>query len=376
MGHDDCSRPDGVVGDWDRPNAAVLDRARVLLDADRRAVLATLVDVDGSAYRRPGAKRLVDPDGTDAGSLTPGCLSAAARRIAGDVLERGEPRTETFDLGGGESWGLGTGCDGTVEVLFEPLRADLRDPLAALERGDRCGVLTVLESGSPAVDVGDRAMIDGELTALRGAWPAWLRDRVSEATPDSGAGTVDVDGPDGAVTVFSDRLVPSPRLVVFGTGGDVEPIVDLATRAGFRVTVVGVRDGGATPERFPAAEAVLSASPGSLVEPVEDGAETYALLATHSAVDDRLALAELLDTAVPYVGVVGSRSRFESLLDALDRSVTAADRDRLYAPAGLDIGGDSPQQVALSVVSELLAVHNDRTPQHLRGRSGPIHDRP
>lgn len=359
-------------GDWGRPDGAVLDRARELLGADRPAVLATLVDVEGSAYRRPGAKRLLEPDGDGVGSLTPGCLDSTARRIAREVLEDG-PRTETFDLGGEETWGLGTGCDGTVQILFEPLGPSLRAPLTAHADGDRCGVLTVTDSEDPAVAVGDRATLGAVLTPVRGAWPAWLRDRAAAATKP--VGTTTLSGPNGPVTVFADRFVPSPRLVVFGTGADVRPMVDLGTRGGFRVTVVGIRDGHATPDRFPGAASVRSVSPSEIPDVVAAGPDTYVVLATHSAVDDRLALSALLDTDVPYVGVVGSRSRFESLLDALDRTVSPADRERLYAPAGLDLGGDSPSQVALSVVSEVLAVRNDRTPQHLRSRSAPIHDR-
>ncbi|MFW5978449.1 MAG: XdhC family protein, partial [Halohasta sp.] len=102
---------------------------------------------------------------------------------------------------------------------------------------------------------------------------------------------------------------------------------------------------------------------------------TAAVVATHNFIDDRLTVAELLETPVPYVGVVGSRDRFERLLEALDRRLSAADQERLYGPAGLDLGGETPEQIALSVVSEALSVRNDRTPGHLRERAGTIHER-
>lgn len=361
--------------DWGLPESAVLDRARELLGTDRRAVLATVVAVDGSAYRRPGAKRLIEPAGDAVGSLTPGCLEAVTRRISADVLDAGEPRTETFDLGDGASWGLGIGCDGTVEVLFEPLGDALRPPLEARARDERCGVLTVVDSDAHGVAVGDRATVGDGLTPVRGAWPAWLSDGLRPMEDRDGE-TVTVPGPDGAVTVFVDWLVSPPRLVVFGTGSDVRPLAELGTRAGFRVIVVGFRDGAASADRFPGAATVTATSPGDLREAVDVDADTYAVLATHNFADDQLALAELFETDAPYVGLVGSRDRADRIVDALDSAVSPANRERFYSPAGLDLGGGAPTQVALSIVSEVLAVHNDRSPRHLRDRSGPIHDRP
>lgn len=363
--------------DWGWPETAVLDRAWELLGTDHRTVLATVVAVDGSAYRRPGAKRLIGPETDSVGSLTPGCLEAQARRIREAVLEAGEPRTETFDLGGGDSWGLGVGCDGTVEVLFEPLGDGLRDALETHALGERCGVLTIVDSDDADVAVGDRATVRDGITPVRGAWPTWLRDRVSEAEAvgQRAVDTVPVAGPIGDVIVFVDWLVSAPRLAVLGTGNDVRPLVELGTRAGFRVVVVGFRDGAASTDRFPGAETVTVGSPGDLPEAVDVDGDTYAVLATHNLADDRLALAELFETDAPYIGLVGSRDRAERIVEALDSTLLPTDRERLYAPAGLDVGGGAPTQVALSIVSEVLAVHNDRSPRHLRERSGPIHER-
>jgi xanthine dehydrogenase accessory factor len=371
-----------ATSEWSDPETAVLDRASDLHAAGRRAVLVTLVDVEGSAYRRPGAKLLVPAEGDGSGAITAGCLEGHLHNLAEEVFETGAPRVETFDLRDDEeAWGLGIGCDGVVDVLLEPLDDSFGPALSAHEAGEHCTVLTVLDADGMAL--GDRACYREEsgLSPVRGEWPDWLRDRLTdtaaERASDGQSETITVEGPDATVTVFVDGIAPPPRLLVVGTGNDVAPVVDLAARAGFRVEVAGYRGGRADADRFPGATSVVSTSPAAVDEAVAVGADTYVVVMTHNFVDDRLTLETLLDTGVPYVGIVGSRGRLENLFEALDTEAEPDSvADRMYAPAGLDLGGDTPAQVALSIVSEVLAVHNDRTGDHLRDRPGTIHDRP
>jgi xanthine dehydrogenase accessory factor len=142
--------------------------------------------------------------------------------------------------------------------------------------------------------------------------------------------------------------------------------------------VVGFRGAAAKRERFPAAEAVRSTSPARLTEAYDFDEGTYVVVATHNFVDDRLAVEALLDTPVPYIGLMGPRERFEEMLEefaAEGTEFTDDQLDRLYTPVGLDLGGGSPYGIALSIVAEVLAVANDREPKHLRAREGTIHDR-
>lgn len=364
---------------WGRRDA-VLDRALDCLREGRASALVTLLDVRGSAYRRPGAKRLVMPRSEDAGSITPGCLDTTVGRIAERVLETGSPTTVTVDLQGeADEWGLGTGCDGIVDLLVEPLDESLQAPLTSRREGESVGVCTVVDSDSPDATIGDRVHYEETIATVRGDWPAWLRDGLDDAIdgPASSApGTVTVDGPDGSVTVFVDWLVPAPQLVVFGTGTDIPPLTEAAVMAGFEPVVVGFRGAKTNASRFPAAVAVRSAHPDAVTEVVDIDADTVTVVATHNFVDDRLTVESLLPTPTPYIGIVGARDRFERLLGALTTDLSAADRDRLYGPAGLDLGSDTPGQVALAIVSEALTVSEGRTPYHLRERSGPIHERP
>jgi xanthine dehydrogenase accessory factor len=162
---------------------------------------------------------------------------------------------------------------------------------------------------------------------------------------------------------------------VFGTGHDIGPVTELATLADFRVTVAGFRGADARPEKFPEADAVRSLSPAEIRSELDLDGETYAVVMTHNFVDDAIAVDELLQSDVPYVGLMGPTERFGEMVEEWDRTPTADELDRLYTPVGLDLGGGTPYQIAHSVVAELLAVHNDRDPDHLRDRNSPVHDR-
>jgi len=368
---------------WSVPETAVVDTIRETLAADEPAVLATIVGVEGSAYRQPGAKMVVGADGDGVGSLTAGCLEDEVQTLAGEVLDAGEPRIEVFDLTGDDDvWGLGVGCNGVIRMLLEPLDESLQPALDAAAAGENCAVATVLESDYPGFDLGDRLCgREGRFIDTEG-WPTALIDRLSEpAATLSTAGkadTIDISLEAGSVRVFLDGIAAPPELLVFGTGHDVRPVVELATLADFHVTVVGFRGATATAERFPSADHVISTSPTAVREEIDIDERTYTVVMTHNFVDDRLTLAKLTQSATPYIGLMGPTDRFSEMLDAFEAEGQTFDRatlDRVYTPIGIDLGGGAPYQIATSIVSEVLAVHNDRTPQHLSGKDGPIHER-
>jgi len=368
---------------WSVPETEVVQRIRERLDADGTDVLATVVDIEGNAYRRPGAKMLLDEGGEGVGSITAGCLEDELASVADEVRDTGEPRLVTYDLMEGEEevWGLGIGCNGVIDILLEPLTETYRPAVEAFTDGRDVAVVTVLDGGDGPLERGDRAYYDpaeGSLSAPDGdadAWPtAALSTPAAEFADRGRGGTVTVDG----ATLFVDGLSAPPELVVFGTGHDVGPVTELAAKNDFRVTVVGFRGAVDLVARFPAADRTLTTSPGTLATDIDLGDDTYAVVMTHNFVDDRLTVEALLDASVPYVGLMGPRDRFEEMLAAFEeegQTFTDDDLAPLYTPIGLDLGGGSPYQIAHSIVAEVLAVVNDRTPRHLQARAGPIHDR-
>lgn len=379
-----AEEPTMTNSDWSVPESAVLHSVRDVLDGDGQGVLATIVDVEGSAYRRPGAKMVIPEGKAGVGHITAGCLEDEVQAIAAEVLADGEPRVETYDLrpeAEDDVWGLGVGCNGVIQVLLEPIDEPYRTVVDAFDDDRDVGVVTVVAAEDDTeATVGARAYydaLDGVLSPGE-ELPAALTDRLSDAVADLAAqgrsNSFEVDG----VTVFVDGIAAPPDLAVVGTGHDIGPITELATQAGFRVTVIGFRGMTATETRFPAAADVRSTSPARLREADEFDANTHVVVATHNYVDDRIAVDELLRTDVPYVGLMGPHERFREMLDDFGeegREFSEAELDRLYTPVGLDLGGGTPHQIALSIVSEALAVSNGRDPGHLREREGAIHDR-
>ena len=369
--------------DWSRSENAVLDRMWTALAEKREAVLITVADVEGHAYRREGAKLVRDETGA-AGSVTAGCLSSQIRELVEAVRTSGEPQLVEFDLRDDDSWGLGLGCNGVIQLFAEPVDerfTRLRD--AHLAGDDGVGLVVVDAGASDEVAVGDRVYApDGELSSGDGL-PDWLVDFVSDRCRSlferDRSETVTVTDPAGSeIRVLLDTVTAPPELSLFGSGTDINPVAELAKQAGFRVKVVSFRGGRADPELFPHADRVLATSATAVDESLTDDADSYAIIMSHNAIDDRLCLASLLETSVQYIGLMGPDERFEEIRDTLaseGNPLTGQDLERIYTPVGLDLGGGDPYQIAISIVSELLAVENDRNPGHLRDRGSPIHDR-
>jgi xanthine dehydrogenase accessory factor len=363
---------------WEMTETEILSAIGEALDRDADAVLATIIDVEGSAYRRPSAKMLIEGDDS-AGSLTAGCLEDEVRGLANEVLDAGQPRIETYDLMGDDDiWGLGMGCNGIITVLLEPLDESYRPVVERVTNGGDCGVVTVTDGDRP---LGERGFYDPE-TGFSGDLPGWLCEELREPTAilleQGKTDTGDVETDDGTVEVFVEGIEAPSNLVVVGSGPDVNPVVELAKRVDFQVIVVTFRGALSSGENFPAADAVRATSPADLRDDIDFDTDTYVVVMTHNFIDDRLAVEDLIETPVPYIGLMGPQERFEEMLeDFADEGVeiTEDDTSRIYTPIGLDLGGDSPYQIAYSIVAEALAVANNRIPQHLTERESPIHDR-
>ena len=168
--------------------------------------------------------------------------------------------------------------------------------------------------------------------------------------------------------VFTEVLEPPPKLIVCGAGDDARPLAALAAQAGFRVTVVDHRPAYLTAERFGAGVRLHEARPEAGLAPLATPGSSVVIL-THSEAHDREWLRAALNSPASYIGLLGPRRRGERLLD----QIGAAGSERVFTPVGLDLGADGPEQIAVSVVAELLAVRTTRSPQHLREREGGIH---
>lgn len=311
--------------------------------------LATVLRVRGSAYRHEGAKLVVAADGRHAGNVSGGCLEADVREVAQRVIRSGasEMREYCGSVDEIRAWDLGVGCEGVVEVFVEPVR-DARDAERAMLAAEQAHVVVT--------ELATRARECIDLTTAR------ARGLVSNDAAQSEL----IDGR------FVDVMLPPPRLLVVSAGDDARHLAQLAAAVGFRVLVADRRPGLLTAERFPAPLRRVETDAAQLNERVVLDADSFAVVMTHDFADDTAYLRALLRTPAKYLGVLGPRQRTERILGIL-RADVAVDESRIFGPVGLDIGTDGAEQVALSVVAEMLAVRSGRRPQSLRERRAPIH---
>ncbi len=354
----------------------------------REAVLATVVGVSGSTYRRPGARMLLTTEGRLAGSVSGGCLE-------GDLLKKAAWHTRagaalvTYDSTDEDDivWGFGLGCNGVVQVLLERVSPEHPGPLsllrAVLAQRQPGVIATVIASEQGAEQIGRRLLLspEGE-TQSSLSDPALAKSVEADARAVCSLGesrTQDYPLTGGTVTVFLEAVLPPEPLVIFGASHDAVPLVRLAKELGWHVTLVDTRAAQARPERFPDADAVVACPPEAIAERIFLDARTAAVVMTHHYPDDRRVLPALLASPAFYIGQLGPRARTERLLAEISDdgfALTADHRRRLHGPVGLDLGADSPEEIALSIVAEIQAVRAGRAGGLLRERCEPLHLQP
>lgn len=285
------------------------------------AVLATVVSVEGHAYRKAGASMLFYGEGDveRMGSVSPGCLENDLELRVPRIWSCSEAETVEYDMRSPDdfAWGEAIGCGGKVEVLLEPVSGPLREALreigARVGRGERAALLRSRRGGKSGYRVGSA----GEAAAA-----------------------------DELASVFA----PAPRLVLFGAGLDASPIAEAAGRVGFRIAVADWREELATQARFPGAELALG-SPEAVAASLRIGPEDAVLVCSHQFGRDRRFIEAVLPVRPKYLGVIGSRARVRRLFGEGELPPFVS------APAGLSIGADGPEEIAISVVAELIQIN-------------------
>ncbi len=350
----------------------VLDFLSGAATAGKRAALATVVRVRGSAYRHEGAKLVVAEDGSTAGNVSGGCLEQDVREVALEVIRTGQPQLRSYCSSADEiaAWDLGVGCEGQVDVYVEvagprPKERELLDGRTAFAVCSTVDGKRDTGNVKRLVVTGDRA--EGDLGSKDLNTRATAKARELLETGESGIHEI------AGRSVFIDVLTPPPQLIVLGAGDDARPLVRFASDVGFRVVVVDRRPGYLTPERFPAAAALVASTGDELAEALPLDAECYAVVMNHNFADDQAYLRVLLKTAAAYIGVLGPRQRTERILRNLAAEGSPVDEARVYGPVGLDIGTDGAEQVALAVIAEILAARSGRRARSLRERRAAIH---
>ncbi|WP_431210555.1 XdhC family protein [Puia sp. P3] len=348
-----------------------------------QAALATVVRVEGSSYRRAGARMLVLDDGTYLGGISGGCLEGDALRRAQKGIALGRSSVITYDTTEDDDYqiGVGLGCQGIVDVLFTPLRpgsagnpVEILSGLTDIRRPEV--LLTV--TGSPdqgglgRTFVGDAGI--GGVEAFAGGFPGLeekmaadmrtcLEDRVSR--------TVEY----GENRIFIEVILPAIHVVAYGGNYDIRTLLIQVKEIGWDSTVV---------LNASRADRSLSRAATRVMDNREPGlpaidAYTAVLLMSHDYRTDMENLKKVLPSAASYIGMLGPRKRADKIFDAMAEDgylLGEADRRRIYAPAGLDIGAATPEEIALSILAEIRSHFSARNGASLRLRKGSIYGHP
>ncbi|WP_405285201.1 XdhC family protein [Gaopeijia maritima] len=315
------------------------------LDEGRAVALATVVDTWGSAPRRPGSHMVIDDRGRFAGSVSGGCVEVAVIDEARSVLENGRPTVLTYGVADADAWAVGLACGGSIRVLVVPvaeapgaMAPELLRRVAAVRAGHAGEVLALPLDGAEIALASSHPDLDpGEVEAVRRAGEG---RRAQSVTPP----------------VFLRPYLASPRVVIVGAVHIAQPLVEFARTAGFGVVLVDPRNDFANEGRFPGVQRVDLWPEEGLVEAALDP-RTAVVALTHDPKLDDPALRAALASPAFYVGALGSRRTHARRRERLREAGVSDERiDRIHAPIGLDLGGRSPEEIALAIMAEIVAV--------------------
>jgi xanthine/CO dehydrogenase XdhC/CoxF family maturation factor len=365
----------------------ILKRLERVHQRGEKAALATIVKTKGSTYRRPGARMLMASDGEMIGSISGGCLEGDVFEHAKKVMNSGEPVVLNYDTSSDDDvvWGLGLGCNGMVHVLVESIQQK-PDYLSFLEKSvepHHCGVLaTVFRiEGDVGAKIGSRILVDQDGKASGMKENSELQSAIvsdAQQAIRSGHSIVkEYQLANGKAEVFIEVLQSPLSLVIFGAGHDAIPVARLGKELGWNVTVVDGRPAFASKERFPQADNVILSSPEDVLKNVSLDPRGAAIVMTHNYNHDVTILRQILPLPMRYLGVLGPKKRTQKTLEDLRKEGIGASEDVLnhvYSPVGMDIGAETPEEIALAILSEIQAVLAGRSGGMLRNRKGPIHD--
>jgi len=356
----------------------------------KKTALASIVHLDGSSYRRPGARMLINDEGLITGAISGGCLEGDALRKALLVIAQQHSRLVTYDTTDEEdvSVGVQLGCAGIIRVLFEPIDENATiNPIKLLQKAiakRQNSVLVTLfsteEKNKP--QIGTCLLMEEDKTITGDIPLDSMKEDVMkdvQSVMESQASLFkNYISENISVTAFIEFLTPAVSLVVVGAGNDAIPLVNIADIIGWETRVVDGRNTHAKPGRFVSACQVLVSKPEKVLEQIFIDQQTVFVLMTHNYNYDLAMLKVLLDRKVTYIGILGPKKKLERMLGELQENgmkLSGQQLNSIYGPVGLEIGAETAEEIALSIISEIKAVFADKKGMSLRDSNDFIHSR-
>lgn len=344
-----------------------------------RAVLATVVDVVGSGYRRPGARMLIDENGFGIGTVSGGCLEADVLERAKKVLDSGEATVITYDTTKDENsvFGLSMGCRGIVRILLEkvdPANSHFAFLRGTLKSREVLTLATLISSVDKSAAIGSKIYYSDSLIE-RYDYNVNNVQLIKETIDTLNNENIPRLETFEFGEVFFEMISPPLNLLLFGAGYDALPLIKFAKELGWKVTAIDHRAAFANAERLPQADEIIVSSSEDLNDDLFADKNSVAVIMTHNYERDRDILRRLLNSKCKYIGALGPKHRAEKLLKEINFPFSESQLAKLHAPVGLDIGADSPEAIALAIVAEIQAVLSSREGGFLRKRQSSIYDR-
>jgi xanthine/CO dehydrogenase XdhC/CoxF family maturation factor len=359
--------------------------------AGKRSALAAVVHLDGSSYRRPGARMLVTDEGELTGAISGGCLEGDALRKALLVLSQQQSKLVTYDTSDEEdaTIGIQLGCAGIIQVLFEPIKAvDPDNPIQLLRKAvairQKSVLVTLFSLENKRTEQPGTCLLMEANGNISGRIPyppeleSFILEDVRAAMVAEQSSFKQFVANDFNVTAFIEFLQPAVSLVVIGAGNDAIPMMQLGDMVGWDVRVVDGRNTHAKPERFASACQILVSKPEKVLEQIPIDGQTVFVMMTHNYNYDLAMLKALLPLKVPYIGMLGPKKKLDRMIDELradGMEITDEMMEKVYGPVGLEIGAETAEEISLSIIAEIQAILNGKEGGLLRRKVDVIHAR-
>lgn len=358
------------------------------LQDKKRTALATVVHVEGSSYRRPGARMLVTEDGQMTGAISGGCLEGDALRKAIMAITQGKNKLVTYDTSDESDVNLGAqiGCNGIVHILFEPIDPENEhNPIALLQkinvqRQDAVlGTLFTLDAiygdqlGTCLLHLKNTTPKGSSLSNVGFS----LKEEINAAFHQKASIFCLVDLQEKKWTAFVEYIPAPVSVVIVGAGNDSIPIMDMAAILGWEVTIVDGRHSHATRRRFPLAKEIHVSKAEDILTKITPDARTFFILLTHNYQYDYLVLKQLIHVDnLPYIGALGPKKKLLRMFSDLEKEgvlVSEYQKESIFGPVGLELGAETSEEIALSILAEIKKVLNQTSGISLRDKLDPIH---
>ncbi|NMM48303.1 XdhC family protein [Marinigracilibium pacificum] len=368
---------------------SIVSRYEFLKNEETHCVLATVVHVEGSSYRRAGARMIVDEFGNITGAISGGCLEGDALRKALNALNQGRNKLVTYDTTKEEDAVIGAqlGCNGIIEVLFEPI--DYDDDLNPCEllkevsrSKDPLGLIILFsfdrnhEQPGTKLLVGRQGLIAGEIDNSEIKDILFNHSEFVFEKNQSGFAEITVDS--SKICAFIQYCPPPVQLVIVGAGNDAQILARQADILGWKVVVTDGRSSHANESRFGSSCQIIVSKPEETLDNISIDGRSYFVLMSHNYNYD-LAVLKLLiyNETIPYIGILGPKKKFTRMVDELKSEgieIMTSVLNKIHSPVGLQLGAETPAEIGLSILSEIQSVITNTNARFLKDKDGPIHD--